>query len=56
MSKFRPFSNPRKVKQARKVECQEEKDQAGPASMHRLTSGAWKKAKEVTRLRLPSGS
>lgn len=56
MSKFRPFSQPRKVRQAQKLARVDQRDAQAPASMSKLTSGAWKKAKEVKRLRLPSGS
>lgn len=56
MSKFRPFSKPRKVRQAQKLARLDQRDHEAPASMSKLTSGAWKKASEVKKLRLPGGS
>lgn len=56
VSKFRPFSKPRKVRQAQKQARQDQRNREAVPQMHKLTSGCWKKAKEVKRLRLPSGS
>jgi hypothetical protein len=56
MAQFRPFTQPRKVKQARRQQREKAQAQSAPMSMQKLTSGAWKRAQEVKRLRLPSGS
>lgn len=55
-SKFRPFSKPRKVRQAQKLARLSLRDHDALHAMHKLTSGAWKKASEVKKLRLPGGS
>ena len=56
MNKFRPFSQPRKVRQALKQQRQDQRDREGVPQMRKLTSGSWRKAAEVKKLRLPSGS